>query len=164
MIPVLAVLLAILMMLTGLVMLVVGLRGKKVDDHPHCRRCRFDLNHRWPDTTTCPECGHTHTKRRPRQGMRQREPRRVVCAMPVLTIALAMLLAFAGGNLGVNLNKYKPLGWLMWEVRHAPSGAASSAIQEIADRRLALECLSTASLCYRQMLIVRGGLCSAISS
>ena len=27
----------------GLFLLILGLRGKRIDDHPWCRKCKFDL-------------------------------------------------------------------------------------------------------------------------
>ncbi len=42
----------------GLAMTAVGLRGRRADDHPLCRRCRFDLTGRPADAERrCPECG-----------------------------------------------------------------------------------------------------------
>lgn len=48
--------------LCGVVLLAVGIRGRLVNTHPHCRRCRFDLvGHTSPDGSwsgrVCPECG-----------------------------------------------------------------------------------------------------------
>jgi hypothetical protein len=44
-------------LLLGVVLAVLGLRGVRTDDHPLCRRCRFDLTGRAPGSTRCPECG-----------------------------------------------------------------------------------------------------------
>src|SRR5262245_9621381 len=41
----------------SLVALRHGLRGRRVGDHPHCRRCRFDLFGKPETSTQCPECG-----------------------------------------------------------------------------------------------------------
>jgi hypothetical protein len=38
-------------------MLARGLRGRRIDDHPVCARCKFDLTGRAPDSFNCPECG-----------------------------------------------------------------------------------------------------------
>ena len=32
-----------LLLVAGIVLTVRGLRGRRVDDHPHCRKCGFDL-------------------------------------------------------------------------------------------------------------------------
>src|SRR2546425_8365233 len=44
-------------LLIGLVLLIRGLRGRRVDDHPICRRCGFDLFGRPETSTQCAECG-----------------------------------------------------------------------------------------------------------
>lgn len=43
--------------LIGVALFVLGWRGRRVDDHPWCRKCRFDLVGSWPASKTCPECG-----------------------------------------------------------------------------------------------------------
>jgi hypothetical protein len=39
----------------ALATIIIGRRGFRIDDHPLCRRCRFDLS--GIPLTTCPECG-----------------------------------------------------------------------------------------------------------
>ena len=39
---------AAILLAIGLVALVFGLRGRKIDDHPICRLCRFDLHGIYP--------------------------------------------------------------------------------------------------------------------
>jgi tRNA(Ile2) C34 agmatinyltransferase TiaS len=61
------VLLAILplgLIVVGISALVRGLRGRRIDDHPLCRRCGFDLTGKPETSTRCPECGSD--LRRPR--------------------------------------------------------------------------------------------------
>lgn len=41
----------------GIMLVWWGRRGKKIDEHPVCRRCRFDLVGRPPESDRCPECG-----------------------------------------------------------------------------------------------------------
>src|SRR3954469_14027491 len=41
----------------GVALLTVGLRGRRVGDHPFCRRCGFDLFGKPPHSRVCPECG-----------------------------------------------------------------------------------------------------------
>ncbi|MEM6458108.1 MAG: hypothetical protein AAF710_01820 [Planctomycetota bacterium] len=44
-------------LLPGVLLLVWGWSGKRVGDHPHCARCRFDLFGVYPGADDCPECG-----------------------------------------------------------------------------------------------------------
>ena len=37
--------------------LAFALCGRRADDHPYCRRCRFDLFGKPADATVCSECG-----------------------------------------------------------------------------------------------------------
>lgn len=53
--PILAALLAALIF--GVALLLLGLRGRRMDRSPVCRDCGFDLAGILPDGKTCPECG-----------------------------------------------------------------------------------------------------------
>ena len=52
----LTLLLAAAVFLIGLALTLAGLRGRRTDDHPLCRRCGFDLTGN-PDAAVCGECG-----------------------------------------------------------------------------------------------------------
>lgn len=41
----------------GLALFWRGWRGRRVDNHPWCRKCCFDLKGVWPGAAKCPECG-----------------------------------------------------------------------------------------------------------
>jgi hypothetical protein len=48
----------------GVLLLALGLRGRRINDHPHCRRCLFDLVGLLPAdaeafSLVCPECGRS---------------------------------------------------------------------------------------------------------
>jgi hypothetical protein len=74
-----------------------GLYGRLVDDHPYCRRCRYDLTGHDRRPPRCPECGayltglHVVTI-----GRRRWEPGRT--ALGVVLVAVSVLsMAGAGG-------------------------------------------------------------------
>src|SRR3954449_11905348 len=48
-------------MAIALIVLRRGARGRRIDDHPLCRKCRYDL-FGLPAPTACPECGADLTK------------------------------------------------------------------------------------------------------
>src|SRR3954451_5269023 len=80
--------------LASAAVLAYALRGRRVDDHPLCRTCGFDLFGKPVDSTRCPECGADLARRRAvRIGRR-------VCRRRVLAVALPAVL-LAGGWLGV---------------------------------------------------------------
>ena len=60
-------LLAAAVAVAGLALAAIGLRGRRVDAHPHCRRCGYDLAGT-PDATVCTECGRDLTAERRHRG------------------------------------------------------------------------------------------------
>src|SRR5688500_14362576 len=104
----------------GLLLVLVGRRGRRVDDHPLCRRCGFDLFAKPADSTACPECGADVT-RRPRRAVRIGH--RVRRGKLVLAGALLMVVSSAGlGTSGVRWARsvdwqaHKPADWLLREL------------------------------------------------
>jgi hypothetical protein len=95
-----------------------ALRGRRVSDHPVCRRCGFDLFGKPETSTRCGECGADLARRRAvRQGDRRRRAR--------LAWLSLLLAAIAGAKLGVdgyhvtrdrNWARYKPTSWLAREI------------------------------------------------
>jgi hypothetical protein len=120
----------------GATLLLLGLRGRLVDDHPHCRQCGFDLVGLWGSTSNCPECGSGLGHGKVIHGMRQRRPRFIVVG--------ALLLAICAGISGVrswararsfDWNTVKPTMWLLRDARANPPLAQSSqAIRELLSR------------------------------
>src|SRR3954452_1890745 len=70
-------------------LVLIALRGQRVNDHPICRRCGFDLFGKPAESTVCSECGADLNRRRAvRVG--QREPRAWLLrgALPVLAVSV----------------------------------------------------------------------------
>ena len=66
-----------------------GLRCRRVNDHPICRRCGFDLFGKPAESTVCSECGADLGQRRAVQvGQRGRDGRVLALAVPVLVLSL----------------------------------------------------------------------------
>jgi ankyrin repeat protein len=69
----------------------VGLRGRSVDNHPHCRKCGYDLYGRPAGGVVCPECGSD--LKQPgavRSGQRRRQPGFVVAAVACVMLAYGL--------------------------------------------------------------------------
>lgn len=120
----------------ALTLLWLGLRGRRLNDHPLCRRCRFDLVGIYPGRATCPECGaDTSAKRAIRVGQRRRRP--VVAAAGALcllaTLALGTLAGW-GWATTFNWNTVKPAWWLEREAAIAGPAAADAALDELITR------------------------------
>jgi hypothetical protein len=115
----------------ALALLVVGLRGRRVDDHPLCRRCGFDLTGRPDESTRCAECGADLARRRAvRAGHRVRR-RWAVRLGTLLLLGAAVPAGVAGWARarGVTWNVHKPTWWLIREggSRSAPTRDAALA-------------------------------------
>src|SRR3954470_5361182 len=73
--------------LVATVMTLFAWHGRRVDDHPHCRKCGFDLHMKPESTSRCAECGELLTSRRAvRRGRRVLRPRPFLAGLLVLLI------------------------------------------------------------------------------
>lgn len=120
----------------GVTLLILGLRGRRTDDHPLCRACRFDLVGLPPEAGRCPECGADVST----PGSRRTDHRRRLGSV----IALAAVALLAGIGLGgvagwswaarFNWNTIKPVWWLKSESASPNRATAAGALAELADR------------------------------
>ncbi len=115
----------------------VGLRGRRADDHPLCRRCRFDLTGR-PDTAErrCPECGAD--LRGPSAitvGHRRRRPLPLGIGVAVLVpVGLVTALVAVGAATGVNWLAHAPVAYLLWQGASSSPARGAQAVDELAAR------------------------------
>ncbi len=120
----------------GLALALIGWRGRRIDDHPVCRKCKFDLDGVFPAIRTCPECGRDLSNARS-VGTGNRRPRWIflipggtLLAVVLMTGGLIITLFFAGSS----LNKHKPAWILLLEARWTDAARASDAIDELVAR------------------------------
>jgi hypothetical protein len=108
-----------LLLAAGLALLLLGLRGRRINDHPICRGCGFDLVGVLPAGSTCPECGAgIKSSRWVRIGARKKRVTWMLAGL-VLTLGAAVPLGtgvFALAS-GASIVRHKPLGLLLWEAR-----------------------------------------------
>jgi hypothetical protein len=123
----------------GVGVLWLGLRGRRINDHPICRQCRFDLSGVYPAAVTCPECG-AGLKREGsvRRGARRRVGWAVAAGSLMILVPLPPVgvVTFAALT-GSDVNKYKPLGLLLWEAGIADRARTDAIAGEVMNRVLA---------------------------
>lgn len=86
--------------LVGLLLFLHGVIGRRIDDHPHCRKCGFDLFGRWPDIKNCPECGRELSgKEAVRNGTRRRNGWVIATGLLFVLLAAPLLSMRFTGNL-----------------------------------------------------------------
>src|SRR3954452_20405965 len=96
--------------LLTLALLVYALRGRRVDDHPLCRRCGFDLFGKPAESTVCSECGADLGRRRAmRVGQRESRAGLLRMAWPALAISVVWsgLLGWDAAR-RTDWNRHKP--------------------------------------------------------
>src|SRR4051812_1242733 len=72
----------------GALLLATGLRGRRVDERPRCRRCGYDLSGRPAGSAVCSECGSDlNVPRAVRIGHRERRPGLVASGAVLLVLA-----------------------------------------------------------------------------
>jgi len=124
------------LLLAALAIVFWARRGRRVDDHPLCRKCRFDLFGKPEDSTRCPECGRDVTHARA-ICIGNRQPRRRVLAAATPFIVLPCLwsglLAYAAFS-GLNWNRHKPVTWLIREAQGADVPVRDRAFAELLRR------------------------------
>lgn len=128
------------MAFVGLFLVAFGLRGKRVDDHPVCRGCRFDLVGVWPKSQTCPECGAdlADQARSVRTGNRQRRTPVFAVGVAILILSLAGGLVLGWGQTqSFNWNTIKPTWMLKRETESPGNQTAGAALSELTKRMTA---------------------------
>lgn len=126
----------ILVFVIGILFIVLGFRGRRINRHPQCRQCGFDLEGIYPASVTCSECGAG--LKRPgavRNGVRRRNfslifAGALIALVPLLPIAVVIYSAATGAN----LNKHKPLWLLLAEARFASATTQGPLAAEVLDR------------------------------
>ena len=120
----------------GAVLLYLGLRGRRTDDHPICRQCGFDLFGLPADRTNCPECGaELRYRRAVTIGHRQRIGSFVGTGAVILFVAGTGLTVLTLDHRGVvDLNEWKPVRLLAREMGSNDAEQRDAALRELHSR------------------------------
>jgi hypothetical protein len=107
--------LPLVVFIVGVALMFVGMCGRRVDDHPICRRCGFDLFGRPEGSTICSECGGDLTKRRAiRDGRRVR--RGGMIAIGALLLSITLTLGGGAGYAAYTITDWQPHKPVLWLV------------------------------------------------
>lgn len=123
--------------LTGLVLLVLGWRGRRINTKPCCKQCGFDLTGVIETGTTCPECGSgIKLEKFVRVGQRKRMYSLVALGLPLVVLPLIPLAVVLFATVTrSDLAKYKPVSLLLWEARNLEKPDVAKAVAELLDRQ-----------------------------
>ena len=101
-----------------------GRRGRRVGDHPVCRRCDFDLFGLPDDQARCPECGgELHARGAVVRGHRVGRPAMVFTGCALLFTCLPLAAIATQEARRVNWQPLKPVAWLALEARGGDKAA-----------------------------------------
>jgi len=101
--------------LLSAVLLVFGLRGRRIGDEPRCRKCKYNLT--GAISANCPECGTAISSATIRRGSRKVRP--IISSFAVLLIGTQVGLLHATYRNKINWHNYYPYSIL---VRSAQRG------------------------------------------
>jgi hypothetical protein len=119
-------------MVVAAVLVVVGWRGRRIDNHPICRKCGFDLFGIIPDAESCPECGVPLTfSTIDRRGRRARSSRLVLVGVALLMTCMGLVAVSLST---VSIRPMLPTSLVLIELRYG-GGSAEAAAEELIDRR-----------------------------
>lgn len=138
MILILGALLALVLM-AGVVLLVVGVRGRKVDSSILCRACAYDLRG-LSSANRCPECGADISSWSALRVGRRKARRGWVVAGAVALASGAVplsLLTVGAARHGLSSTRYRPTSWLQHDTRSQNEAAVDEALNELAKRQMA---------------------------
>lgn len=135
------VLLGVALTLLGALLAIMGRRGRRIDDHPLCRKCGYDLTGRPETSDRCAECGAELSARRAIRVGNRLPSRRLFWGGLSLT-AISLLLCAALSWLWLtklDLMQYKPL-WLVRDEASSPRAVQRNrAVAELTRRFVAGE-------------------------
>ena len=124
------VLLLVLVALGGLVLVMLGLRGRRLGSEPRCRVCEYNLTGLTSDR--CPECGATLSPTSVAYGVRCRNRIAIVAGVVVLAFTLGVLVLAGSGSFSqVNKYRYYPFWWVMVDAEAGTKPAADELMQRL---------------------------------
>ncbi len=104
--------LTLTLLLLGLTLLAVGLRGRRIGDEPRCRKCKYNLT--GVESKTCPECGRTWTPDSAARGLRIKRKRPLAIGAALLLLGSVLTAGLTTGYLQrTNWFTRLPTNWII---------------------------------------------------
>jgi len=127
---------AVSILAAGVGLVWLGVRGRRVDDHPVCRKCGFDLVGLPEGSVVCSECGADVKKRGAVRVGHRRKLKWLVGAGAGLVVMCVGFLGVVGWVVGrgADVNEYKPVWWLMREASGGDAKVRDPALGELLRR------------------------------
>ena len=122
--------------LLGILLFVLGWVGKRINNHPICRECHYDLIGADSASTRCPECGaNIENEHAIYKGERRRRPYFLAggSALVLLACGLIALSLWAPVN-NINWNQYKPDWWLTMNTESGDQHVVGDALLILRER------------------------------
>jgi hypothetical protein len=115
----------------------LGLRGRRLDDHPWCRKCKYDLLGSEGPFALCPECGADLTRKRGvRRGRRRRRPVTAAFGAVFLVLVASVVgAAYMLASSNVEWNSSMPVWMLLLEAEWGDDAIAGAALAELLSRQ-----------------------------
>jgi len=125
------VLAASIIALCSLAMLAVAMRGRRIDDHPLCRKCGYDLTGRTAEDIKCSECG-TDLQRRNAIRIGHHVRRRGLAAIASLGLLIST------STIGtIEYFQYRNVNWMehapVWVLRYELKSAGPKQLAALAE-------------------------------
>jgi|GEM_PF-6323606 len=122
----------------GVVLLWLGLRGRRINRNPCCKQCGFDLSAHYPAAATCPECGAgIRLARFVVIGQRRRVWTLLALGGPLAVLPIAPIAIVLFSVLTrTDLSRFKPMGLLLWEAKSLDESAVKAAGAYLLDLQL----------------------------
>lgn len=123
-------LLGVALLLPAGVMVFIGKRGRRVGDHPVCRKCDFDLFGKPPESDRCSECGaDLRSPSAVAIGFRRLRSRWILGG--VFTFCLALMLSAQPAYdyaRSIDYYRYRPTNWLIADLKSPKRNQAFDAL------------------------------------
>ena len=125
---------AVVVLAVGMTLIGIGWHGRRIDRHPLCAACGYDLLGRRPYTRRCAECGADISGLAIRVGHRACRPRPLfgglVLSLPAFLVIASMTYVVVRG---IDITPHKPAWWLVYELGGSEA-TETAAFNELATR------------------------------